>query len=187
MKKLSLKANWPFLTINSMIFVAVMYLIFLQFKAEDRIVYVDSIKLLSEYKGAQDAKKAFEGKANVWKSTLDTLTGEVQADIRNYERNVVKMDARQQEEARRLINIKRKQMVEYQRAVQENATQENGKTMEPIIIKVNKFLLEYGKTHNYKMILIANQSGTIAFAKEGLDITPKVIEELNKNYIAVAR
>jgi outer membrane protein len=45
----------------------------------------------------------------------------------------------------------------------------------------------YGKQHNYKIILIANQSGTIAYAREGLDITPEVIEGLNKDYVPAGK
>jgi outer membrane protein len=32
------------------------------------------------------------------------------------------------------------------------------------------------------MILIANQAGTIAYAREGMDITSAVLEDLNHQY-----
>jgi Skp family chaperone for outer membrane proteins len=41
--------------------------------------------------------------------------------------------------------------------------------------------LRYGKKHGYKMILIA-ANGNIAYADADMDITDKIVEELNKEY-----
>jgi outer membrane protein len=135
----------------------------------EQIAYVDSTKLFNNYKGAEQAN-------------VDTLTADVQAAMRKYEREASGLSAKEQQMTRQLIGVKRKQLLDYQNAVQQNAQQETSKLSQTVIAQLNTFLGRYGKSHHYKMILIANQTGTIAYAREGMDITDKVLEEINKEY-----
>lgn len=146
----------------------------------DRIVYVDSGRIMNEYKGAIQAKKAYDEKTKSWQANIDTLTLDFQNGMRKYEKELAGMSAREMELSKQLLNSKQKQLADYQRAIQDNARQEDAKLYQGIVTEINAFLLKYGKDHNYKMILIANQSGNIAYARDGLDVTAEVIKELNK-------
>jgi outer membrane protein len=163
---------------------AVLFLLFNFLFRNEKIAYVDSAKILNEYKGSAEAKKAYEIKAKIWQSNIDTLTNEVKSAIQKYEKSIATMSKTEQDLSRQLIQSKQKQLSDYQRSIQENAKQEDGKLTQAIVSQINAFLLKYGKAHNYKLILIANQSGTIAYARDGLDITAKVIEEINNEYTA---
>jgi outer membrane protein len=148
----------------------------------EQIAYVDSTKLFNNYKGAEQAKREFEKRSKIWQANVDTLTADVQAAMRKYEREASGLSAKEQQMTRQLIGVKRKQLLDYQNAVQQNAQQETSKLSQTVIAQLNTFLGRYGKSHHYKMILIANQTGTIAYAREGMDITDKVLEEINKEY-----
>lgn len=161
----------------------VLFLLFNFLFRNEKIAYVDSAKILNEYKGSLEAKKAYEVKAKVWQTNMDTLTNDVKAAIQKYERSIATMSKTEQDLSRQLIQSKQKQLSDYQRGIQENAKQEDGKLTQAVVSQINAFLTNYGKTHNYKLILIANQSGTIAYARDGLDITAKVIEEINDEYV----
>jgi outer membrane protein len=169
-------------TYQMLLGIAVIFLLFNFFHNNDKIAYVDSGRILNEYKGAIEAKKLYQGKAKVWQSNIDTLTGEVKSAIKKYEKSLATMTPKEQDLSKQLIQAKEKQLSDYQRGIQENARQEDGKLMQGIVAQINAFLLEYGKQHNYKLILIANQSGTIAYGREGLDITNPVLEALNDQY-----
>lgn len=160
----------------------VLFLLFNYFFKNDKIAYVDSAKLFNEYKGSSDAKKSFQSKAKAWQTNIDTLTNEVKVAIQKYEKSMATMSPKEQELAKQLIQVKQKQLADYQRGIQDNAKQEDGKLTQTVVTQINAFLTRYGKKNNYKLILIANQSGTIAYAREGLDITTTVIEELNNEY-----
>ncbi|SMC75388.1 OmpH family outer membrane protein [Pedobacter africanus] len=167
--------------INVASIAAILFLIvYIFILKNDRIVYVDSGKIMNEYKGAIQAKKAYEAKTKSWQANIDTLTLDFQNGMRKYEKDMAGMSAKEKELSKQLLNSKQKQLNDYQRAIQENARQEDGKLYQGIVTEINAFLLKYGKDHNYKMILIANQSGTIAYAREGLDVTAEVLKELNK-------
>jgi len=161
---------------------AILFLLYTQIFHREKIVYVDSAKLLNEYKGAEKARKELETKGKSWQNNVDTLALSIQNSIKSYEMKAQKMTLKEQNQEKHLINLKRKELADYQRAAQENATKENAKLMSPVISRVNKFLTDYGKDKGYTMILIANQSGTIAYAKEGLDVTSEVVKELNRDF-----
>lgn len=160
----------------------VLFLLFNTFFKNEKIAYVDSGRILNEYKGSAEAKKAFQSKATVWQANIDTLTNGVKYAIQKYEKSIATMSPKEQDLTKQLIQSKQKQLSEYQRAIQDNAKQEDGKLTQSIVGQINAFLLKYGKAHNYKLILIANQSGTIAYARDGLDITAAVIEDINNEY-----
>jgi outer membrane protein len=163
---------------------SVIFLLFNYFFKNDKIAYVDSAKIFNEFKGSSEAKKAFQTKAKVWQANIDTLTSQVKSTIQQYEKSMVTSSPKEQELSKQLIQARQKQLNDYQRAIQDNAKEEDGKLTQGVVLQINSFLLKYGKQHNYKMILIANQSGTIAYAREGLDITATVIDEMNNQYLA---
>jgi len=168
--------------LNLTLLLLVLALLANSFFQGEKIAYVESSKLFNEYKASDIAKKAYESKSKQWKSNIDTLVSEVQVEIKKYERGAAKMSPNEKEMARKLIDLKRQQLVDYQKSIEVNAQQEYAKVTQSVVSKINSFLLDYGKGHNYTMILIANQSGTIAYAKEHLDITELVLKEMNKEY-----
>ncbi|MGY4538201.1 Skp family chaperone for outer membrane proteins [Mucilaginibacter sp. UYNi724] len=114
---------------------AVLFLLFDFFFYSEKIAYVDSARILNEYKGSAEAKKAYESKAKVWQSNIDTLTNEVKAAIQTYEKSIAIMSKTEQDLSRQLIQSKQKQLSDYQRGIQENAKQEDGKLHKPLFLK----------------------------------------------------
>ncbi|WP_167851982.1 OmpH family outer membrane protein [Hymenobacter elongatus] len=150
--------------------------------SDKNIAYVDSGKLLNNYQAMLDARGAYKAKLLKWQSNTDTLTNIVQKAISQYERGVSTMTEKEKKIAVSTIQYKQKQLVDYQKSVQENARREDDQSTQLILNQVNAFLSQYGKRKNYDLILVANQSGNIAYAREGLDITDEVIVELNEEY-----
>src|SRR5688572_21510852 len=72
------------------------------------VVYVDSNKLINNYKGMQDARKVYQQKATSWKANVDTLAQEVQQQIMSYEKESGKMTAKERQLSQELIRTKQK-------------------------------------------------------------------------------
>ncbi|HYE55523.1 MAG TPA: OmpH family outer membrane protein [Chitinophagaceae bacterium] len=155
------------------------------FFSRSRIAYVDSTKLLGSYQAMTDARQEFEKKTKTWQANIDTLMQDVQRSIREYERTAATGTAKERELAKQLISTKQKELGEYQRAIQQNAQQEEARLNQEVISQVNAYLTKYGEDHRYKIILIA-ANGNIAYADKAMDITDVVVAELNRDY-AVTR
>jgi outer membrane protein len=160
----------------------IMALAYLYISTPQKIYYVDSAQLVNGYKGMQDARKAYQQKATTWKANIDTLASEVQQQIVRYEKELSKMTPKEKQLSQELIKTKQNQLIEYQRAMNTQAQQEDGKMTEEVMSQVNAYLKKYGKDHGYKIIMAATQYGNIAYADENLDITKPVLEGLNGEY-----
>lgn len=61
--------------------------------------------------------------------------------------------------------------------------EQRNKEIEALIWKrLNPYLTEFGKEKGYDYIYGANGSGTVLYADESQDITPEIIEYVNKRY-----
>jgi len=145
------------------------------------IVYVDSTKLLNGYKGMIEARKEYEKKHNAWQANVDTLTKDVQDAIKKYSKDLALGSDKEKKLSRELIQSKQKELMDYQNAVKQNAAQEEDRLNQSIFSTVNTYLMRFGKKNGYRLILIAS-NGNIAYAEPSMEITDKVVEELNKEY-----
>lgn len=165
----------------SSLLLSLFLLVYVFFFSSTRVVYIDSGKLLTGYKGMVEARKEYDKKAALWQSNVDTLAKEVQDAIKKYEKDLALGTPKEKQLSKDLIENKQKQLADYQNATRQNASQEEGRLNQQVLSTVNAFLGRYGKKHNYKMILIA-ANGNIAYADPSMDITDKIVEELNKEY-----
>jgi outer membrane protein len=161
--------------------IAVFLLLYTFVFSSTRVAYVDSGKLLNGYKAMVEARKEFEKKQSAWQSNIDTLTRDVQDAIKKYEKSAALGTDKEKSLARELITSRQKQLYDYQNAIKQNAGQEEQRLTQDVLSTVNTYLLRYGKKHGYKMILVA-ANGNIAYADNDMDITDKIVEDLNKEY-----
>jgi outer membrane protein len=146
------------------------------------IKYVDSSKLINEYVGMADARKAYQSKAAVWQSNIDTLVKEVQAEIAKYEQESPRMSAKERELTQKLIQTKQVQLSQYQKSIQEKAGQEDAEATKNVIDEINAYIKQYGETHRCTIIFAATEYGNIAYAVDELDLTNEILEGLNNKY-----
>ena len=85
-------------------------LFYFQFANNQKLVYIDSNRLLAGYQGMKDAQSKFQKKSLTWKANVDTLMSEVQRSIMDYEKESPKMTTREKELSRELIKTKQKQL-----------------------------------------------------------------------------
>lgn len=174
-----------FLRLNVFSLTSLLIAIFLLFYfltfANSRIVYVDSGKLMDGYKGMIDARKEFEKKRSGWQANIDTLTKDAQDAIKKYSKDLALGSEKEKQLSKELIQSKQKALIDYQTGIKQNAAQEEQRLNQEVFSTVNAFLLRYGKKSGYKMILLA-ANGNIAYADPSMEITDKIVEELNKEY-----
>lgn len=151
-----------------------------------KTVYVDSTRLLNGYKGMIEARKDYDQKRSVWQGNVDTLAKSVQEAIRKYSNELATGSVKEKSLSRDIIQGKQKELVDYQNAVKQDAAKEEERLNQSVFATVNAYLLRYGKKNGYKMILIA-ANGNIAYADQSIDVTDKVVEDLNKEYAGPAK
>ncbi len=147
-----------------------------------QMAYVNSSKIINAYEGMKVARKNFEAKTLTWKTNIDSLAGELNKQIIEYERTNARMSVKERALSQELIKTKQEQLAQYQQAMQARAREEDTKMTKAILEQINSYIADYGKERGFAMILAVTEYGNIAYANEGLDLTEEVIEGLNKQF-----
>ncbi|OFY88270.1 MAG: hypothetical protein A3K10_07220 [Bacteroidetes bacterium RIFCSPLOWO2_12_FULL_31_6] len=149
-------------------------------KENNKLAYVNSIKLVEKYNGTSTARIGYEEKMKIWQANIDTLRTEFENRVGTYNDEKANMSEKEQQLQEQLLQAKQQQFTQYQQAIQQKAAEEDKRIMNEIMTKINSTVEEYGKKNGYQIILGANGSGNITYGDEALDITDEVLKELNK-------
>jgi outer membrane protein len=159
------------------------YLMFTKFHHDvPKVVYIDNNVLLEKYQGMIEAKNEFEKTSAQWQANVDTLSKELEGEIKGYEKERGQMTAKERSLKEELINHKQNQFYQYREAMKKKYKDEEEKMTAAVLQKVNGYITDYGKRNNYTIILGANNSGNVVYAQEALDITVPVLDYINKMY-----
>lgn len=164
---------------KTLLVVAVVVLYVFHYESQRSLVFVDAQRIVAGYKGAKAARRELEEKSAVWKANLDTLRGELEGKIKEYDQRKAKMTAKEKQLTEELIRTKQDQFINYQQAIQDKARQEDQELSQKVLDKVNDYIKRYGTRNGYKIILAATQYGNIAYAQDGIDVTDEVLKGLN--------
>lgn len=153
---------------------------------EVKIGYIDSGRILQEYKGIAELQSQYEKEVREWQRKAEEMRREIEQMQRELEAQSIMLS--EEARLRRIKEIEEKQR-EYEQFLQEIwgpeglAKKRNEEIMRPLIEKIQNILQTIGENEGFTVILdIA--SGAVVYAKEGLDLTDRVLEELNREYVA---
>jgi outer membrane protein len=150
--------------------------------AEMKLGYIDSQKILEQYKPYQDALKEFSRYEEELGREINTMQNDLAKIQETYERqSLLLSEKRKQEEQQSIVKKQR----DLQRFVQEATDPQRGRLArktaelsEPIIQKVNEVIKRVADGDGFDFVL---NSAALAYAKEDHDLTEKVLEALAKD------
>jgi outer membrane protein len=153
----------------------------------EKTAYVDTVKLMDEYTESKDLQAKFKDKSEVMGRELELEVKKFQEEAQNFQRNA---QANGQEWAQKKgaeLQKKEQQLQYAQQAMGQQLQQEGAVERDSIVSKVRKFIKDYGKKNGYTYIYGTGDAATVLYAKDGLDITEKIVKELNDNYKVPAK
>ncbi len=156
--------------------------------SQNKIGYIDSQRILNEYKGATEIKKRYEQKVSEWKQRGEKLKKEIE----NLQQALQTQGMMLSEDAklRKVQEIEKKQS-EYQEFIQgiwgQNGEAEalNKELMQPLLREIDTLVTKIGEEEGFSIILDTS-SGALVYADEEMDITDRIIESLNRKFLPEA-
>jgi len=179
-KESSLKLVWIGLSLNLLISCFAIGLYFS--KPSKNVVYVDAVKLISKYKGMEEAKKIFDAKKSKFTANLDTLRSEFEQTVAKYDKAKATMSAKEKSISQELIESKRNQYLNYEQIVREQSKKEEQETSVQILRDVNDYIKKYGEQKGFKIIVAATREGNVAYGDTSYDVTDEILQGLNGGY-----
>ena len=149
---------------------------------EQKTAYVDTSKLIQEYKEMKEVEADFTAKSDSIKGELDTMAQDFQKEVQDYQANMNSMSVDKRKETEQNL-MRKQQMIQQQQQMRGNQLREESDTViDSIVSKVKDYVKDYGKENGYTYIFGSNESANIMYAKDGLDITDEILEKLNAEY-----
>jgi outer membrane protein len=147
-----------------------------------KIGYVDAVKLMSQYKGMDIARKELEERSQAWRANVDTLQAELNSSVEEYNRTKGKASARENKLLEELIATKERQLQDYQQTVSEQFQKQDQEMSVKLLDKVNSFIKRYGEQHKYDIIFSATPYGNIVHGDASVDLTEEIVKGLNQDF-----
>lgn len=171
-----------FLTFLFTLFFGLFILSGLSFSQEGRLGYIDSMRLRTEYKEFTEAQAKFDKEVMSWEAQADSMKKEIdslEADLDNLKLILSEEKKKEKEEFLETKKLAYHKFTEDIFAPNGKVEKRNAELTKPILDKINKVLEKIALENNFD-IIFDSVNGNIAYAKEALDLTDKVLEELEK-------
>jgi outer membrane protein len=153
--------------------------------AEQKIGYIDSQKIISQYQKAQEIRKEFDSKVKEWKDEVSRR----QEELEKLQKSLQTQSFMLTEEARlRKIEEMQKKKTELENFVNDiyrkdgKAEALNRDLMQPLLQEIDTVVSEIAREEEFSLILDSS-TGVVIYADEIYDITNRIIEALNKKYL----
>ena len=119
--------------------------------------------------------KDWKSKAQVLKDSLDAYMSTMGATFNT-------ASAKDQQHMRAEIERRNQELAQFMKASQKITVDKEKELLEPTFKKINTFLKDYSEKEGYDVILGSTAGGNILSGRPRLDLTDRVIAELNKKY-----
>lgn len=149
-----------------------------------KIGYIDSGRIFEEYEGMETIRRQFGQEQSEWQETAEEMVRELESLKSELESQRLMLSGEALGKKEEEIRSKQR---EYEDFIQRiwgpdgQATQKNVELTRPVIDKVNSVLEILAEEEGFTMIFDIAEGGVV-YAKEGLDLTGLVLDQLNEEF-----
>ncbi|WP_299431049.1 OmpH family outer membrane protein [uncultured Maribacter sp.] len=149
---------------------------------QEKIGYVDNVKLMDEYQEKMDVEAKFKAKLEALAKKRDSISQAFQLEAQAFQIKAQKMSQKKAQEEYGLMQQKG-QVMGQQLQQEDQQLQAAGQVeMDSIVSKVKKQIKAFGKAQGYTYILGGGDGGSVLYGTDANNLTDKVVKILNDNY-----
>ncbi|PKV48744.1 periplasmic chaperone for outer membrane proteins Skp [Aquimarina sp. MAR_2010_214] len=141
--------------------------------------YVNNTKVVSDFKDMKTAQEKWTKKNNEVRAELEEKAKQFQIEVEGYKNIMKSMSASNREKKEQELMVKQQGLQREQQAKMQEIQQGSQVEIDSIIGKVKSFIEDYGKKNGYTYIYGDTETSNILYGKEELDLTDKILKELN--------
>lgn len=143
---------------------------------KDKIGYVKSGIMVSEYKEMKAANEQFAKEAHQVEANLDTLKNRY---LQLKQSQNIDASKEERQELAYQLNIAENEYKKYMTQSEQQMEARKQELTSKVLEKVNTHIQEFGKKHQYKLILGTTNDGSILYGSEADDLTSVILKQLN--------
>lgn len=153
---------------------------YFMFTRKTKVACIDNAKVISSYPGIEQAARKLQVKELELKAKADTLAKEFQLKLGEYEKKKNSMTSSEIQSAETELRMMQDRYRHFSTINDDKFKKEQVKVTEKAIEEINKIIVKYAKDKGYSVVLGANNTGSVVYADETIDITEEIIHVLTK-------
>jgi len=147
---------------------------------QDKIAFVDNVKLLDGYQEKVDIEAKFNEKRDALTKKSDSISQAFQLE---YQALQAKRQSQTKAQEELGLLQQRSQFIGQQLQQEQQQLQITGQTeLDSVVSKVRKEIKAYGQTNGYTYILGGGEGGSVLYGNDTKDLTTEILKILNDNY-----
>ncbi len=160
----------------------IMALVLLVSCKQEKIGYVDNVKLMDEYQEKIDADTKFKSEEEVLTKKRDSMSQAYQFELQAFQVKSQSMPQKKAQEEYGLLQQKGQFLGQQLQQQAQQAQTVNQGILDSIISTVKKEIKAYGKSQGYTYILGGGDGGSVLYGTEPNDLTDEIVKILNDKY-----
>ncbi|MFS4455360.1 OmpH family outer membrane protein [Maribacter sp. 2304DJ31-5] len=163
--------------------IAIAFVLLISYSCQqEKIGYVDNIKLLDEYQEKIEVEAKYNTKVEALTKKRDSISQAFQLEAQAFQAKAQSMSQKKAQEEYTLFQ-QRGQFIGQQLQQEEQQLQTASQTeMDSLVSKVKKEIQAYGKTNGFTYILGGGEGGSVLYGTEVNDLTDEIVKILNDKY-----
>lgn len=149
---------------------------------QEKIGYVDNIKLMNEYQEKIDVEAKFKIKADALTKKRDSISQAFQIEAQAFQAKAQKMSQQKAQEEYAAFQQKGQFMGQQLQQEDQQLQAEGQVEMDSVVKNVKREIEAYGKANGYSYILGGGDGGSVLYGTEANDLTSEIVKVLNANY-----
>jgi len=149
---------------------------------QEKIGYVDNVKLMDEYQEKIDAETKFKSDEAVLTKKRDSMSQAYQLELQTFQTRSQSMSQKKAQEEYGLLQQKGQFLGQQLQQEAQEAQSANQVILDSIISTVKREIKAYGKANDFTYILGGGDGGSVLYGLDANDVTDEVVKILNDKY-----
>lgn len=160
----------------------IMAIVLLASCKQEKIGYVDNVKLMDEYQEKIEAETKFKSEEEILTKKRDSMSQAYQLELQAFQTKAQGMSQKKAQEEYGLLQQKGQFLGQQLQQEAQIAQSQNQTILDSIISKVKTEIKAYGKAQGYTYILGGGDGGSVLYGTEPNDLTDEIVKILNDKY-----
>ena len=149
---------------------------------QNKIAYVDSVKIMDEYQEKIDVEAKFQKKAETMGRKRDSISQAFQMELQEFQGKAQSLSQQNAQEQYSELQQRGQRIGQQLQQEEQQLQQTSQEQMDSLVKKVKKEIRTYGKDNGYTYILGGGEGGSVIYGDDAKDVTDAILKILPDKY-----
>lgn len=149
---------------------------------QNKIAFVDSVRIMEEYQEKIDVDARFQAKAQTMTRKRDSISQAFQMELQEFQTKAQSMSQQNAQEQYSQLQQRGQRVGQQLQQEEQQLQQISQAEMDTLVKKVKKEIRAYGKANGYTFVLGGGEGGSVIYGDEAKEVTDAVLTILNDKY-----